>query len=654
MSQRTKRTSIFKQLIISVLIPVVILIASLSIYNFYDKKNQIETNREEIIAQLQAETAEFLTFFDITLLELEKSMSADARQFSERLVMDVFKDTDKILELDLDSLKLAIGMTDRQDIYIIDTNGVIANTSYEPDLGLDFFARGEYFINHFKEVWKRQEFMEDRISIEGSTRLPKKYTYQSTLDSNYIVELGMYNEASITLSQHLVKRLNEMPDKYEDIDSVTLYFGTTYFMNYQRHEMRESHMKLAEKTLSTEVSSKIIEEQNGLNYTTEFHFLKMEQSKLHDGYILRVIHNDSKLKALLMSELKSFMINLLLFTLPIFILIFWRARSISKPISRLVSKIDAIQTDKNLEQRVPITGNNEVTELGIHFNSMVSELEESYNTLEQKVADRTKEVVEQKEIIEEVYTEIQDSIHYAQRLQQAILPSFDDIKKTIPEHFILFKPKDVVSGDFYWFEENDHFAFIAAADCTGHGVPGAMVSVVCSNALNRSVNEFKLTGAAEILNKTRELVIETFAKSGDNVKDGMDIALCVIQKSRKLLQYAGANNPLWIIHQNGAEVEEVKPDKQPIGLYEGMASFNDHIIDIQDGDQFYIFTDGYADQFGGERGKKLKYKPFKQLLLAHASNSMKDQHIAFSQFFHEWQGEFDQLDDVCLIGFKVS
>lgn len=670
MKKQDKRTTIFRQLIFSVLLPVVILISGISVYNFYDKKNQVIENREEIVEQLQTETAEFLEFYDLTIFELEKSMSADAKMFSEKLVNDVFPESEGILTANLDSIKDEIGMTNRQDIYIIDTNGVIVNTSYPPDLGLDFFSRGEFFIKHFNEVWSRQEFMEDRISIEGATRLPKKYTYQSTKDTMYVVELGMYNEAAIILVDHLIEKLNSMPEKYSDIDSVTLYFGTTYFMNYQMHPMRSNHFEQAIHTLETKESTKVIEEANGFVYTTEFHFLNMEKAHLHDGYVLRVIHNDEKIQELLWSEVKTFLLNLLLFTLPIFLLILWRAKSLSKPISELVKKIDAIQANKSMDERVPLVGNNEVTELGIHFNSMVAELQASYQTLEQKVIDRTKEVVAQKEIIEEVYHEIQDSINYAKRLQDAILPRYSDIQQAFSDYFILFRPKDVVSGDFYWFEQKGEISFIASADCTGHGVPGAMVSVVCSNALNRSVNEFNLTSPAQILGKARELVIETFARSGENVKDGMDIALCAFNKNLGKLVFSGANNPLWVVRKNeflnseqkenkssftgeSMSLIEFKADKQPVGLYAGMTDFTDLEIEIKADDRYYFFTDGYADQFGGDKGKKLKYRPFKEILLDIHDVKMSMQNEKLGKMFAQWKGDFEQVDDVCIIGVQV-
>ena len=298
------------------------------------------------------------------------------------------------------------------------------------------------------------------------------------------------------------------------------------------------------------------------------------------------------------------------------------------------------------------------------------------------------EVEQQKIIVDNKNKEITDSIVYARRIQQAILPPKEVLSKNIKNGFILYKPKDVVSGDFYWMETSptpnlpkgeleEASILFAAADCTGHGVPGAMVSVVCNNALNRAVREFKLSNPAEILDKVRSLVIETFEKSEEEVNDGMDIALCGLrfvqpQSSQRegvglklnepetiaILQYAGANNPLWIIrnleHQtSNFELIEIKPNKQPIGKVDNPEPFTQHTIKLQKGDTIYMFTDGFADQFGGKKGKKLMYKPFKNLLLSIQDKTMDEQKVMLEQYFEEWKGSLEQVDDVCVIGVRI-
>ncbi|HWY11416.1 MAG TPA: two-component regulator propeller domain-containing protein [Bacteroidia bacterium] len=282
--------------------------------------------------------------------------------------------------------------------------------------------------------------------------------------------------------------------------------------------------------------------------------------------------------------------------------------------------------------------------------------------LEGKVNERTRElkkekekVLEQKELIEEKQGEILDSIKYAKRLQNAILPSENLVKHYLPDSFILYKPKDIVAGDFYWMHIiNEDHILIAAADCTGHGVPGAMVSIVCSNALNRTVKEFGITEPGKILDKTRELVIETFEKSESEVKDGMDISVCSIsklQEGNSIIKWSGANNPLWYIQNN--KLMEVGPDKQPIGKYDKETTFSVHTVELKKGDSVYLFTDGYADQFGGPNGKKFKYKNFKELLLAVNNLEMAAQKIKIEKALDEWKNNLEQVDDILLIGIRI-
>ncbi len=271
--------------------------------------------------------------------------------------------------------------------------------------------------------------------------------------------------------------------------------------------------------------------------------------------------------------------------------------------------------------------------------------------LEQKVSERTAELSEQKKIVEEKNKDITDSITYAKRLQKAILPSEEIWKTALKDSFIFYLPKDIVAGDFYWLEKRDNVVFVAAADCTGHGVPGAMVSVVCSNAMNRAYKEFGIDDPGKLLDKVRELVLDTFSKSSDQVKDGMDISLARIDLNTREVAWAGANNPLWYV-SNGI-VNEIKGNKQPIGISDSPVPFTTHQVNLKAGDLIYLFTDGYADQFGGPRGKKFKYKPLQELLLAIAEKPMSAQHQILHSTLTGWRGSLEQIDDVCIVGIRV-
>ncbi len=267
------------------------------------------------------------------------------------------------------------------------------------------------------------------------------------------------------------------------------------------------------------------------------------------------------------------------------------------------------------------------------------------------VQEQKEEVEKQKLIVEEKNKEVMDSITYAKRFQQAILPPDNLIRTVLPDSFVLYKPKAVVAGDFYWMFTSGDTVLIAAADCTGHGVPGAMVSIVCSNALKRAVNEFGLTATNRILDKTTELVLETFADGSEDIKDGMDISLLSINKRTHRFQWSGANNPLWIIKKG--VLSEIKGDKQPVGKSESPKPFTAHDLELSKGDCLYLITDGIADQFGGSKGKKFKYQQFKEVLLKGNTLEPAEQKEQLEMAFEDWKGNLEQVDDICVIGIKI-
>ena len=263
------------------------------------------------------------------------------------------------------------------------------------------------------------------------------------------------------------------------------------------------------------------------------------------------------------------------------------------------------------------------------------------------------QIEKQKGLVEEKNTEILASITYAKRIQSAILPSDKLVKEYLRNSFIFYQPKDIVAGDFYWMEPKKDSLIFAVADCTGHGVPGALVSVVCNNALNRSVREFNLTDPADILNKTREIILHEFQKSDEIVNDGMDISICNLNFTTNELHWAGANSPLWLKPKQQDEILEFKPSKQPIGQFSNYEPFVSQKIQLEKGDSIYLFSDGFADQFGGEDGKKMKSKRMKEMILSLQAYSMREQRHYLMQYFDQWKGALDQLDDVCVIGVQV-
>ena len=367
----------------------------------------------------------------------------------------------------------------------------------------------------------------------------------------------------------------------------------------------------------------------------------------------------------------------------------------------------------------------EVEKLNTELNKQKEKLEQTYKQLSVKNSKlwRTSLLVNKhKEEVEKVRTQlatknkdITDSIQYAKIIQQAILPRVSEIQKLLPEMFILHRPKDIVSGDFYWFHSSStsvqkqsieksvsadsmevqlskkpqlqmlentssphqedtrlpneqtrwpDVIIIAACDCTGHGVPGAFMSMIGNDLLNNAVLERGITEPAAILDRLQAGIRFTLQqdRADSEAQDGMDMALCTLIRQPTLgseqtnsevnLQFAGANNPLWIVRDS--ELIVVKGDKQPVGIYgKDIEPFTNHNIELQNGDTFYLFSDGYQDQFGGDKGKKFKSKQFKELLLSIQDQSMQEQKIIIDKSFLNWKGKQDQVDDILVIGIRV-
>ncbi len=277
----------------------------------------------------------------------------------------------------------------------------------------------------------------------------------------------------------------------------------------------------------------------------------------------------------------------------------------------------------------------------------------------------------QKGIVEEKNREITDSINYAQRIQNAVLKTDDRIQKNTIEHFILFRPKDIVSGDFYWMLDKGDCTYITVADCTGHGVPGAFMSMLGIAFLNEINATKEILSPAKILGELSRKIIKELGQKGGvgENRDGMDISMVKIDKKKNVLEWSGANNPLWFVTSNKnviskantvIDVEssdlsfcEIKADKQPVGFFKNHKTFTNHTLPFNATDTFYLFSDGYADQFGGSKGKKMMKKHFKQLLISNSNKSIKVQGDILKKHFDEWKGSAEQIDDVCVIGVKL-
>jgi len=367
----------------------------------------------------------------------------------------------------------------------------------------------------------------------------------------------------------------------------------------------------------------------------------------------------------------------------IYLLLFirWTNRDITWPLKELLVNIRNTRGGDR-EQYSIVRTNDEIGELAVGYNEMTEKIHnyvESISAmnrdLEGKVIERTREVVEQKEEIETQKEEIEaqldlatlqrdtiskqkdlimDSIYYAERIQSALLPPTDLLEEHLTEHFILFKPRDIVSGDYYWASVKDKKLLIAVADCTGHGVPGGFLSMLGISSMNEIVNRSTDLNPGKILEQLRDVVIASMHQTGsrDEAQDGIEIALCVIDLKRKSMEYAGANRPLYLV-RDGA-VQHIRPDRMPIGIYEqDPVPFNKHHIKLKKGDSFYLFSDGYVDQLGGPLRKTFRAINFRNLLLEIQDQPMERQKAILLENMAQWKGDVEQIDDVLVMGFKI-
>ncbi|MCI5058875.1 MAG: SpoIIE family protein phosphatase [Flavobacteriales bacterium] len=329
----------------------------------------------------------------------------------------------------------------------------------------------------------------------------------------------------------------------------------------------------------------------------------------------------------------------------------------------MAGKYQEIQKEKESAQEQSLKRLQEMNQLKDEINVR----------LEKQVAERTEEIREQKKELEEYNKEITDSIHYAQRIQYAILPAEEQFRRLLPESFVLFKPKDIVSGDFYWVAERGNMVYYLAGDCTGHGVPGAFMSLINTILLGEAMSE-KIQLPGDILKKVRLGIVDTLKQKGGSLsqKDGMDAALCAIDYKNKMLYFSGANNPLYLVREKekievmirGEILEpsienethklyQIAGDKKPVGYSDHDPEFTTRSFKLEFGDTLYTFSDGFADQFGGAKGKKMKYKRLREIIISMQNTRLSEQKDVLDEAFEDWKGANAQVDDVCIIGVRV-
>jgi sigma-B regulation protein RsbU (phosphoserine phosphatase) len=677
-----RRTTIFRQLILNVMMPPIVALLLLGFLNFNHTKTilvEASTERNYIIGD---EIIKVLEFHDVALNLIESKLDERMYNISEKIQNYVSDKTD-MKELDLDEIQIKFGMNPiMEDIYIINRDGIVINTSFEDDLGLDFFKFGEEHEKFLLDIFDEGMYHSERFAIENKTKRIKKFSYHPTDDGKYIIQIGVYSSEADEIIDFIRNTTTQITKKNESIDDVQLFIITDHPFSLNNAPIDSGQVQLLFQAFENRDTLSIDSVINKRRVNYQYIYMDRKNTDLYKGSVIRITSDRSGDFRYLRNELIKFISIFSLTLVLVILLIYIKTKVITEPIKKLVSKVNRI-THGHLDERADISGNNEITTLSKQFNRMIEELESYYNELEQKVEERTREIQQQKEEIsaqrdaiqdqrnllsdkndslESANGEIQaqkkhimDSIVYAQRIQNAILPSDELITKLIPNNFVYYKPKDIVSGDFYWVEKIPGKSIIAAVDCTGHGVPGAFMSIIGTNQLDYAVRTVKAKHASEILDALSEGVENSLNQENatTSIRDGMDISLCIIDYKNMVLEFAGAYNPLYLV-RNG-EFLIYKADKHAIGSHSSYPDrkYTNHTIELQKDDIIYIFSDGYPDQFGGPKGRKFMYKQFREYLLEISDQSLDEQKALLENKNVEWRGQETQVDDIIIIGIKI-
>lgn len=669
----SKRTTLFKQLIVNVLIPVVLAVLLLGGINYFATRALLKSHSNTRNSLVSNTITQVLRFQDITLSVLDENINARVGALSEYIVDYVFKSTRSIEQADLHQLRASLGLDSSLfDFYILNSDGIVVNTTFRPDMGLNFFAFGEEHEQLLRSVLRGDKFVSEKFTIEAATRRMKKYTYQATRDHRYILEIGVRSATADSIIDLIKNTLNDLSSREPSILSAELFMNADDpFSLTKQAPLDPDECSLIKARFERRDTLQIDQrDAQGRYLSRQYLFMEMGASELYKGSVVRIVCDRTDEIGDQLVRLGSYLAVLLLVVLIICVVVLRKAHAITDPIKKLVNNVDIIAAG-NLSERAEVEGNNEITTLSVQFNSMIAQLEELYTELDCKVRERTAEVVAQKDEIERQKDELEqqrdvlevnrkhvtDSILYARRLQSAMLPSPKRIAAIFPDTFIMLRPKDIVSGDFYWFQQIGNKRMFAAVDCTGHGVPGAMVSMVGYNWLNYAVNDLHQDDPVDILNTLSDGVMETFRQhEGYMVHDGMDLALCSVDYSTMQLEFSGAFNPALIVRRG--EVQMLKADKLPIGVKGKLYSHGSmvrtkQVVSVEPGDMVYVFSDGYADQFNPHR-RKFQSGRFRELLRQIAELPSNEQLRSLEETLTDWMGAHEeQIDDILVVGVRI-
>jgi len=686
-----KRRSIYTILLLRIIIVVILFNVVAGGLIVYDTENLQARNDEIIQRKTRNEIAGLMDSWDAILKSMDAIFSVTLEYAMQKIINIHFEQDLGTVDL-YQQMKLAKLDTSYIDFHVI-KDTIIVNTTSPSLLNVNLFSIENEHNNWLSQINKGGRNVVEPWIMDNNTKRFRIRGYIATRDNKYIVKVECYSRLADELMVMFTDRIKRVVKENENILSVNNYIGDELHYSgiindtiiYELHDSLISRAFLNKSSITKMFSN------NKGKFVADYVFNDRDDQQWHSGRsVFEIITGIPDYSTDIYKILKKYIIILLSLLIVLSIIFLLSTRKIKITLHDLHKKTKLI-ANGNLKERVIVSGQNEFSALAEQFNLMVEQLESTQNELKQKndligknnkmLQEKNEEITIQRDKIETQRDEIEahrvlvtrqkdkilehkqsitDSIQYASLIQAAILPPDEVIKYLLPKHFILYKPRDIVSGDFYWLTHRQGEIIILVADCTGHGVPGAFMSMLGSALLKDVVNSSNVLKANQILNDLREKVILSLRQTGKSgeAKDGMDISLCIINTELMKLQYAGAYQPLFLIRKG--TLKEFKADKMPIGISSKAGkSFKNNEIKIFKDDLLYLFSDGYVDQFGGESGKKFLSSRFKQLLIEIQDNIMFDQKEILNQNINEWMGltglyeKYDQVDDITVLGIKI-
>ncbi|MFA6403577.1 MAG: SpoIIE family protein phosphatase [Salinivirgaceae bacterium] len=662
-----KINTIYRQLLINIVLPVIIGLLIIGIFSYRNTKTILHLNNQTEKNFIYEEIKSFIELQFVALSIIEEPMEKQMELFSNQLINNYFSSTQNIENVNLNPIREEMGMeAESFDIYIINRDGIVVNTTFKEDIYINFFSFGDSHKQYLLQVFEQRRFDSPKFFFEHKTKRYKKYSYQPTLDGKYIIEIGLYSKQADKIYEYTINHLDEIPLKKPNLTGVDIFYyaDKPYPINLKKEFIPE-HNYIIPELLNGKMLTVPFQNpgQDKVNYT--YFFLGNRNPKIFTGTIIRISNDPSAQLQFINREKIKISLVLFVSLLLVYLLITFRSKTIVKPIYHLIDKTKII-ANGNYSERVVVEGENEISILSKNFNKMVNNIEERNNEIEEqseflyqanrKLNEAYKLLDHQKSLIENKQDDLTASLNYAHRIQESLLPAPSEFYKSFPESFVYILPRDIVSGDFYWYSQIKNKIVVVASDCTGHGVPGAFMSMIGMTILHHLVNYEYITDPALILSRLDTELNDLLVYKNHNEQrfEGMDVSICTIDTETHIMNFASAQRPIMLMRDGNPII--FRGSIYPIGEYYDniQKMFTNTDIHLKDNDIVYMYSDGFTSQFEETGEKKFNSRRFKKLITDINHRSIKEQPAIIHRTFEAWKGNSDQIDDILIVGFKYT